>query len=185
MRMLRIEVVVRTVDVGGHHRGEHRLVLRSILVDTLQLIVVRVVQNVDHTLRVRVAEVRRMRRAVVHHELGDRVGGLVREDAGGQAGDALLHLVLERRTEYVVVHLTVQSKEVQIVRHVAEQTAHFGAQVNHVRRLELLENGVHLLEVRQIRIARADELELIAGVFCVRLLYAVDRTADQTGTTGD
>lgn len=186
MRMVRIKIVVRTVNVRGYHAGEHRLVLWPFAVVAGQSIVVRMVQYVDHTFRIGIAEVRLVRRTVVYHTLGDRVAGLVGKDTGGQARDAFAYAVLVGGSQNVVVHLTVQTKEVQIVCHVGEQTAYFGAQMNHVRWLECRKNRVRRFEIGQISVGRADELELAIVRIAGRLaLYAGDRTADQTGTASD
>ena len=63
------------------------------------------VHHVDHSLCIGVAKVGGVGRAVVDHRLIDRIGGLVREDAGGQTRHHLLHVVLEGGVQDVVVDL--------------------------------------------------------------------------------
>ena len=57
-----------------------------------------------------------------YHGLINGVGGLVGEDAGGEAGDDLLHAELVARVQDVIGHEDVVAKEVQVGPHVVEQT---------------------------------------------------------------
>ena len=90
------------------------------------LLVVSPVHDVDHPLGVGVAKVGVVRRPVVHHGLVYRVGRLVGEDAGGEAGDELLHSGVVAALQDVVVHPDVVAEEVAVGSEVGEQAAHLG-----------------------------------------------------------
>lgn len=83
-----------------------------------------------------VAEVRLRR---THHSLIDRVGRLVREDAGGKARHELLHLVNAAALHDVVVHECVVAVELHIVGQVVEQPTNKRSQVDDVCGLVLAE----------------------------------------------
>lgn len=81
------------------------------------------VEDVDHTLGVRVTLVAGVGRAVVDHHLIDGVGSLVREDTGRQARYKLFHLVDPAALHDVVVDENVLTEELYLVLEVAEQPA--------------------------------------------------------------
>lgn len=81
------------------------------------------VEDVDHTLGVRVALVAGVGRAVVDHHLVDGVRSLVREDTGRQARYQLLHLVDPAALHDIVVDENVLTEELYLVLEVAEQPA--------------------------------------------------------------
>ena len=74
--VLKVEVVVLSEDVCGDDSGEVAPVLG----------LVHAVLDVNHTLGVGVALVGEVRGTVVNHGLVDREGGLIGENAGGEAG---------------------------------------------------------------------------------------------------
>lgn len=82
------------------------------------------VEDVDHTLCVSVAFIADVRGAVVYHSLIDGVRGLVREDAGRQAGHKLFNFVDPATLHDVVIDEDVLTKKFHLVLEVAEQTAH-------------------------------------------------------------
>ena len=74
--VLKVEVVVLSEDVRWDDSGEVAPVLG----------LVHAVLDINHTLGVGVALVGEVRGTVVNHRLVDREGGLIGEDAGGEAG---------------------------------------------------------------------------------------------------
>ena len=66
------EIVMWTIDVRGDDTGEVAAVL----------VVVALVHDIDHALGIGISAVGVVGRSAVHHGLVDRVGGLVRENAG-------------------------------------------------------------------------------------------------------
>ncbi len=137
MRILEVEVIMRTVDVSGDDGGELAAILLCI----------RVVRDINHALGVSVGAVREVWRTVVHHGLVDGVRGLVREDTSRETGDELLHLVLVRALDNVVVHGEVIVVELNGILHVAEETTDKGSQVNHVSGSVLLEQSLTCLHI--------------------------------------
>lgn len=137
--VLQVVVVMGTVHVGGDHAGEVAAVL----------LVVGPVEDIDHPLGVRVAKVGVMRGPVVDHGLVDGIGGLVREDAGGQARDHLGDLGLVGTPQDVVVHLDVVPEEAHGVFHVLEEAPHHGCQVDHVGGLHAVEERLGALVVTE------------------------------------
>lgn len=126
------EVVVGSEDVAGHDGSKGARVL----------LMVRSVQHVDHPLRVAVAEIAVVRRAVVnlkepnvvqpfltrlspHHCLVDGVSRVVGEDARRETRHNLFDVKLVTQEQNVVVHLQVGAEETQIIAHVVEQSADF------------------------------------------------------------
>ena len=87
---------------------------------------------------------------VVDHRLVDGVGGLVGEDAGGEAGHQLLHAKLVAHLQDVVVHLHVLPEEVTVGAHVGKEAANEGGKVDHVGRLVLLKEGFRLFFTEEI-----------------------------------
>jgi len=130
--VLEVVVIVGSVDVGGDNAGEVAAVL----------LVVGLVEDINHPLGIGVAKVGGMRGPVVDHGLVDGVGGLVREDAGGEAGDHLGDLVLVGAPEDVVVHFNVVPEEAHRVLHVLEEPPDHGGQVDDVGRLDFVEEGL-------------------------------------------
>ena len=78
------------------------------------------------------------------HRLVDWVGRLVGEDAGGEAGDQLLHAKLVAHLQDVVVHLHVLPEEVTVGAHVGEEPSNKSSKVDHMSRLVLFEQGLSL-----------------------------------------
>lgn len=91
------------------------------------------VEDVDHTLRVRVSLVASVRGAVVDHGLVDGVGGLVGEDARRQARHQLDDLVNPAALHDVVVDEDVLAEELHLVLEVAEQPSHLMCQKKQLR----------------------------------------------------
>lgn len=110
------------VPVRATSCGEH---LKSCTLHELAHLVA-AVEHINHALGVRVCLVAGVGRPVVHHTLVDGVGGLVGEDARGQARDQLLHLVDATALHDVVIDQDVLAVELYLVLHVAEQAAHLG-----------------------------------------------------------
>ena len=88
----------------------------------------------------------------MNHCLVNWVAGLVREDAGGEAGHQLLHSELVAHLQDVVVHLHVLPEEVAVGAHVGKEAANEGSKVDHVGRLVLLKEGFGLFFAEEIRI---------------------------------
>ena len=89
---------------------------------------------------------------VVDHRLVDWVGRLVGEDAGGEAGDQLLHAKLVAHLQDVVVHLHVLPEEVTVGAHVGEEPSNKSSKVDHMSRLVLFEQGLSLGLAQEIGI---------------------------------
>lgn len=89
------------------------------------------VEDIDHSLRVRVPLVAGVRGAVVDHGLVDGVGGLVGEDAGGEARHQLLHLVDAAALHHVVVDQDVLAEKFHLVLEVAEQPSYLQVRSEH------------------------------------------------------
>ena len=81
---------------------------------------------------------------VVDHRLVDWVGRLVGEDAGGEAGDQLLHAKLVAHLQDVVVHLHVLPEEVTVGAHVGEEPSNKSSKMDHMSRFVLFEQGLSL-----------------------------------------
>jgi len=82
----------------------------------------------------------------VQHQLINRIGRLVREDARGEAGDAAtLELLADK--ENVVVHHHVLSKKLDVVLQVVEESAHLRSEVDHVRRCGRCEECARRIDV--------------------------------------
>mmetsp|Transcript_12391 Transcript_12391/g.26985 ORF Transcript_12391/g.26985 Transcript_12391/m.26985 type:complete len:677 (+) Transcript_12391:166-2196(+) len=168
------EVVVGAVDVRGDDRG----VLQAILV------LVAVVEHVDHPLRVRVARVRVVGRAVVHHRLIDGVGRLVREDARGEARDALLHTVDAAALQDIVVDQGVVAVEVHLLPQVVEEATDLRREVDHVRRLVLHEDLVHGSALDEVAVLAREEDPVLLGGLGIPPDDLLDRLAVEAGAAG-
>ena len=86
----------------------------------------------------------------MNHRLVDRVARLIWEDAGGEAGDQLLHSKLVAHLQDVVVHLHVLPEEVAVGAHVGKEAANESGKVDHVGRLVLLKEGFRLFFTEEI-----------------------------------
>lgn len=82
------------------------------------------VEDVDHTLGVRVALVAGVGGAIVDHHLIDGVRSFVGEDTGGEARYQLVHLIDPAALHDIVVDENVLTEELYLVLEVAEQPAH-------------------------------------------------------------
>ena len=88
----------------------------------------------------------------MNHRLVDRVARLVREDAGGEAGDQLLHSKLVAHLQDVVVHLHVLPEEVTVGAHVGKEATNEGSEVDHMGWLVLLKEGTSVFLTEEIGI---------------------------------
>ena len=88
----------------------------------------------------------------MNHCLVDWVARLVWEDAGGEAGDQLLHSKLVAHLQDVVVHLHVLPEEVAVGAHVGKEAANEGSKVDHMRWLVLLKEGTSVFLTEEISI---------------------------------
>mmetsp|Transcript_1805 Transcript_1805/g.4462 ORF Transcript_1805/g.4462 Transcript_1805/m.4462 type:complete len:345 (-) Transcript_1805:75-1109(-) len=147
MARLDVEIVMRSVNVGGDDGCEVASVLFC----------VRSVQRVDESLGVRVPLVGWMRRAVVEHGLVDGVRGFVGKDACRQHADQLLDLVDAAAFHDVVVDEDVDAEEFHLLGHVGEESTDHGGQMDDVRRLVLLEDGLRRLAVAEVAILGTQE----------------------------
>ena len=110
--ILKVEVVMRSVNVTRYHRGE----LASVLLRVTPI------HHVDHSLGVAVPKVGVVRRAVVYHGLIDRIGRFVRKNACGETRDNFLDSSLVAGVKDVVVDEHVLAKKVQVGAHIVEQS---------------------------------------------------------------
>ena len=72
------------------------------------------VLHIDHSLRVRIAEVGVMWRAEVYLGLIQWVCNLVRKDTRGETADDFAHAVVVRGVKYIVVDEDVVAQEVEL-----------------------------------------------------------------------
>ena len=100
------EVVVRAVDVGGDDGGEVAPVLLS----------VGAVQGIDEALGVGVSLIGWVGRTIVEHGLIDGIARLVGEDAGGEEGYELLHLVDAAVLHDVVIDERILAVELNLIK---------------------------------------------------------------------
>jgi len=168
------EVVVRAVDVGGDDGGEVAPVLLG----------VGAVHGVDEALGVGVSLVGGMGRSVVEHGLVDGVTRLVGEDAGGEEGHELLHLVDAAVLHDVVVDECVLAVELNLLGQVGEQTADLGGEVDDVGGLELGEDGVGVGPYAEVTVL-GGKVDPLLVVLLVRLDVHADGLADKAGAPGD
>ena len=99
------EVVVRAVDVGGDDGGEVAPVLLSVCA----------VQGIDEALGVGISLVGWVGGTIVEHGLIDGIARLVGEDAGGEEGYELLHLVDAAILHDVVVDERIFAVELNLI----------------------------------------------------------------------
>jgi len=132
VRVLQVEVIMRTIDVGGDDGGEVAAIL----------LMVSVVGDVNHTLGMCIGCIGEVRGTIVDHGLIDGISGLVGEDASRKARDNLLDLVLVRACEDVVVHAEIVVVELNGVLHVTEETTNERGKVNHVGWAVLLKQSL-------------------------------------------
>ena len=88
----------------------------------------------------------------MNHCLVDWVARLIWEDAGGEAGDQLLHSKLVAHLQDVVVHLHVLPEEVTVGAHVGKEATNEGCKVDHMRWLMLLKEGTSVFLTEEIGI---------------------------------
>ena len=91
------------------------------------------------------------------HRLVDRVDRLVREDARRKARDELLDAALVALLHDVVLHCDVFAPKVDLVRHVGKQAPYFTGQVEDVRRVDSVKQGMCFLCVCKIGILGSGE----------------------------
>ena len=101
--------------------------------------------------------------ATTHHALVDGVGRLVGKDAGREAGDELLHVVLVAAGHHVVVHAHVLAEKVAVGPQVGVQPAHPGGQVDDVGGPVLDEEGLGGGQVEQVGVLAAQEDPVLVG----------------------
>ena len=99
------EVVVRAVDVGGDDGGEVAPVLLSVCA----------IQGIDEALGVGISLVGWVGGTIVEHGLIDGIARLVGEDAGGEEGYELLHLVDAAILHDVVVNERILAVELNLI----------------------------------------------------------------------
>lgn len=174
MSILQVEVVVGSVDVAGNDAGELAPVLAG----------VGLVEDVDHPLGHGVAVVRVVWGPVVDHGLVNRVGRLVGEDTGAEAGDDLLGAGHVSGVEDVVVHAHVVPEEVEASPHVGEESPDESGQVDDVGGLVLLEDGQGGGLVQQVSILGGDEDPLLVGALVLRHDLA-DPLSNHAGPAGN
>jgi hypothetical protein len=109
----RVERVVRAVEVGGHRADPAHAVLAARGLH---------VQDAGD-LRDRVRVVGRLQRAGQQRVLADRLGRVLRVDAGRAEAQQPLHAVLERGVEHVELHPQVVGQEVHRLGRVGEDPA--------------------------------------------------------------
>mmetsp|Transcript_27371 Transcript_27371/g.43257 ORF Transcript_27371/g.43257 Transcript_27371/m.43257 type:complete len:295 (-) Transcript_27371:17-901(-) len=142
--VLDVEVVVGAVDVCGYDGGEVAAVLLG----------VGPVHGVDESFGVGVSLVTGVGRSVVEHGLVDGVFGFVGEDACGEHAHEFGHLVDAAVFHDVVVDQSVFSVEFDLLLHISKQSTNLGRQVNNMRRLKLIENGIRRRPISQIAVFR-------------------------------
>lgn len=98
-----------------------------------------------------------VRGSVMDHGFVDGVGGLVGEDAGGEAGDQLLHFEVLAGLHHVVVDQHVLAVELDFLGHVAKEAPHQGCQMHHTGRSVLLEDSVGLSFVPEVSVLGAEK----------------------------
>lgn len=137
--VLQVVVVMGAIHIGGDHAGEVAAIL----------LIVGPVEDINHPLGIRVAKVGVMRGPIVDHGLINGIGGLVREDAGGQTRDHLGDLGLVGTSQDVVIHLDVVPEEAHRVFHVLEESSNHGRKVDHVGWFHSIEEGLGALVITE------------------------------------
>lgn len=171
--ILYVEVVMWPEDIGGNDGGEASAVLLRITP----------ILDVNHPLGIGVAEVGAMRWPIVDHGLIDGIGGLVREDAGGEAGDHLLHPHLVGRVQDVVVDVDVCPPKIQVGADVFEEASDHGSQVDDVGGLVPLKQGFGLRAARQVGVSGGHEDPLLVWPPLSIGHHLLDGSAHQAGAT--
>jgi len=173
------EIVMRAVDVGGDDAGEVASVF----------LVVGAVHGVDESFGIGVSFVGGVGGSVVEHSFVDWIGGFVGEDAGGEHGDEFGDFVDAAVFHDVVVDESVFTVKFDLLGHVGKKTSDLRRQVNDMRGLVLLENGVGGFAVPQISVLGAQK-DPGLGIFVLgiggggRFDVGFDGLADETGTSG-
>ena len=143
-------VIEGPVKIGGHHA--HKV--------SAELLVIKTALYLAHALGIGVALIGGVGRAKVEPCFSDRVtGDGIRVDARAQTTNQPLDFELVAKPHDVAVDREVLLPETDFVLHVGVKAAHFCRQVDHVRRLQFLEERLSGGGVRQVSVLPGREKE--------------------------
>lgn len=146
VRVFNVKIVMSSINIRRNDRGEDGRILSKGRV-RLEVIMVSMIQDIDHSFGVRIAKVGTVRRPKMHHLLIDWIGGLVGKDACRQARDAFFDFVLFSQQEDVVIDGQVGAQKLEIVLEISKQSTNHGSQMNHISGLHFGKQGAGLLQI--------------------------------------
>ena len=172
MRIFEVEVVVGSIEIGGHHSDEVGAVLEIVGLAHLESGYLG-----DGILLVGVLQGRR-EQAVLAHGLGCLLG----VDAGGAEEEQFLHTMGVGVFYHVALHLHVLHDEVGAVERVGHDAAHKGCGEDHGVGAFLVEEGLDSLLVGEVELAVGAAHQIVVAA---RLEIVPDGRAHESAVPGD
>ncbi len=143
MTVLQMEIVVGTIEIGGHHGNIVGAILKVIALAHLQT------GNLGNGILLIGVFERRCEQRVFLHRLRSILG----IDAGGTKEKELLYMMLVSLLDDVALHLHVLHDKVGAIERVGHNAAHKGRGQHHRIGLLLIEESLYSLLVGQIEFA--------------------------------
>ena len=153
MRILKIIIIMRAIDVGGNDGSEVAAVL----------FVVEMVEDIDHSFGVGVSKVGVVGGAVVEHVFVDGVGGFVGENTSRQTAHTFLHLKFEGTLQDIFINQLILGIKLKLVLHILKQPTNHRRQMNHMSGFMFGKTSSSGLQVGQIGIFRRQKDKFSLG----------------------
>ena len=171
MAPFQVEVVIRPIQVGRHHRNEVGAVLQVEALAHLQP------RNLGDGIRFVGILQRARQQRILRHGLGR----LLRVDAGAPQEEQLLHPVAPALTDHVILYLQIAIDKIGPVGVVGHDPAHVRRSQKHVLRLHLLKEAGHSHAVHQVQFTVCPSYQVE-----ISLLFQIvpDRRAHQPPVSG-
>lgn len=142
MRLLKVEIVVGAIQVGGHHRDEVGAILKVVALTKFQ--------SGDFGNGIRLVGVLQLARQEAI--LGHRLGRLARVDAGAAQEEQFFYPLEVRLVDDIVLDLEVLVDKLSAVGIVGNDPAHPGSGEYHIFRLLVGEESRHQRLVEQVEL---------------------------------
>jgi len=141
------EIIIGSINIGGNDGGEVASVFFG----------VGTVHGIDEALGKGITFVGGVRGSVMEHCFVDWIGGLVRENAGGEEGNKLLYVGDTAKFHDVIVDKDIFSVEFDLLCHISKQTPNLGSKVNNMGRLVLVEYTLSGFAITEVAILAGEE----------------------------